>query len=80
MTSCTILPSGYEPGRALNVAKNKPALRGLTLAGLPLFVLCGWLFLRIALAVRPDQAARRALGGLITPLLHHGFAAHVSAP
>lgn len=61
MTSCKVLPVGYAPRGTLNLAKNKRALIGLTLAILPLFALSGWLFLRLALLVRSDQATRSDL-------------------
>lgn len=80
MTSCKVLPVGYAPRGTLNLAKNKRALIGLTLAILPLFALSGWLFLRLALLVRSDQATRDTLTGVVTRLPDHGLAVTVTPP
>ncbi len=80
MTSCKVLLVGYAPRGTLNLAKNKRALIGLTLAILPLFALSGWLFLRLALLVRSDQATRDTLTGVVTRLPDHGLAVTVTPP
>lgn len=60
MRATKTLPEQYQAYATIALAKNKGLFLLLNLVGLGLFIGFGWLFVRIALLLRPD----------VTPLLH----------
>jgi hypothetical protein len=67
MCATKVLPANYHPYATVDLAKNKALLVGLTLLGLGLFLVFGWLFVQLAIAVRGGGDATQVPGiGLTT--------------
>jgi hypothetical protein len=56
MRATKSLPAGYQEYANINLAKNKLLFILLSVAGLLLFVGFGWLFVQLALLLRPEAA------------------------
>ena len=52
MRATKVLPANYHPYATVDLAQNKALLIGLTLLGLGLFFVFGWLFVQLAITLR----------------------------
>lgn len=53
-----VLPESYREIWSLDLSKNQRAALVLNILALPLFFACGWLFVKLAVAIRPEITNR----------------------
>ncbi|HKB49029.1 MAG TPA: DUF3267 domain-containing protein [Ktedonobacterales bacterium] len=62
MRATKVLPAAFQPYATIDLAKNKALLAGLTLLGLGLFFVFGWLFIQLAIVLRGGADAAQVPG------------------